>query len=111
MGVVNENIVCTYFIYNPHHRSQVWRFLTYMFIHSDSNHISMNILIQLFVGIPLEMSQPGWIGTGRVALIYFSGVIFGVLGASVCSPKTALCGASAGVYALIWAHLGTILTL
>ena len=78
-----------------------------MFIHGGATHISMNILIQLFVGVPLEMSQPGWVGTGRVALVYFSGVIFGVLGASVFKPKTALCGASAGVYALIWAHLGT----
>ena len=90
MGVVNGHIVCTYFIYNPHHRSQVWRFFTYMFIHGGATHISMNILIQLFVGVPLEMSQPGWVGTGRVALVYFSGVIFGVLGASVFKPQTAL---------------------
>ena len=77
-----------------------------MFIHGDHAHITMNVVVQLFVGIPLEMSQPGWIGTGRVAIVYFSGLIFGILGASVVGPKDYVCGASGAGYALIWAHLG-----
>lgn len=58
-------------------------------------------------GIPLEMSQLGWYGSFRVALLYLSGVILGSLGASIAQPTKYLLGASAGVYALIAAHLGT----
>ena len=52
------------------------------------------------------MSQPGWLGSLRVAGLYFAGVIFGSLAASVVQPTNYLVGASAGVYALIAAHLG-----
>ena len=57
-------------------------------------------------GIPLEMSQMGWTGMFRVAGLYMAGVGMGCLGASVAEPKKYLLGASAGVYALIFAHLG-----
>ena len=53
------------------------------------------------------MSQLGWVGSLRVGILYISGVVLGVLGASVTEPKKFLLGASAGVYALIFAHLGT----
>lgn len=59
-----------------------------------------------FQGIPLEMSQPGWIGCLRVFSLYMAGVILGSLAVSVTSPNNYLVGASAGVYALIAAHLG-----
>lgn len=52
------------------------------------------------------MSQLGWIGCLRVAGLYLAGVIMGSLGASVAEPNKYLLGASAGVYALIAAHLG-----
>ena len=34
---------------------QVWRYLTYMFIHAGIYHFAFNILVQLILGIPLEM--------------------------------------------------------
>ena len=42
---------------------QVWRFLTYQFVHVNMEHIVFNTLMQLVVGLPLEMSQPGYRGT------------------------------------------------
>jgi len=42
-------------IFHPEKRSEVWRYLTYMFIHSGLFHIVFNILVQLILGIPLEM--------------------------------------------------------
>lgn len=57
-------------------------------------------------GIPLEMSQPGWLGSLRVACLYMAGVSLGALGASIVEPNKYMVGASAGVYALIAAHLG-----
>ena len=60
----------------------------------------------LFTGIPLEMGQPGWSGSLRVAGLYMSGVLLGSVGASCIQPSMFLVGASAGVYSLIAAHLG-----
>jgi len=31
---------------NPHKKEEVWRFLTYMFVHSGFFHITFNVLIQ-----------------------------------------------------------------
>ena len=56
------------------------------------------------MGLPLEMTNGSW----RVALIYFSGVLAGSLGSSSFEPKVYLAGASGGVYALIAAHLASL---
>ena len=57
------------------------------------------------------MSQPGWLGSLRVAALYMAGVILGCLGATCVEPSKYLLGASAGVYALILAHLGNLNSL
>lgn len=57
------------------------------------------------LGIPLEMVHKWW----RVLIIYFAGVIAGSLGTSISDPSVWLAGASGGVYALITAHVATIL--
>ena len=65
----------------------------------------MNLLVQIMLGIPLEMVHKWW----RVLIIYFAGVLAGSLGTSVSDPAVYLAGASGGVYALITAHVATIL--
>lgn len=95
---------CSYLIYSPHRRKEIWRFLTYMFVHSDTQHIFFNMSMQLFVGIPLEMSH----GSTRVAKVYAFGVVAGSLATTVFDPMIYLAGASGGVYALIAAHLATL---
>ena len=45
----------------------------------------------------------------RVAAVYLSGVLAGSLWTSVAKPSVFLSGASGGVYALITAHLGTVI--
>ena len=45
----------------------------------------------------------------QVLTVYMSGVIAGSLGTSLSDPGTFLAGASGGVYALIAAHLATML--
>merc|ERR1711963_1045752 len=62
----------------------------------------------LFVGIPLEMSQPGLTGSLRVAGLYMAGVLLGSVASSIIEPTQYLVGASAGVYALVTAHLATL---
>lgn len=48
-------------------------------------------------------------GWWRVMLVYVSGVLAGSLWTSVIRPSVYLSGASGGVYALITAHLGTVI--
>lgn len=95
----------TLFIYDPHKRYQAWRYLTYMFVHIGVLHLVVNLLVQIMLGIPLEMVHKWW----RVLIIYIAGVIAGSLGTSVSDPTVYLAGASGGVYALITAHVATIL--
>ncbi|UXI14729.1 hepatocyte growth factor-regulated tyrosine kinase substrate [Sarcoptes scabiei] len=92
-------------IYNPCRRFEIWRFITYMFIHAGFYHIFSNLLIQLFLGIPLEMVHKWW----RVGIVYLSGVIAGSLASSISDPYTFLAGASGGVYALLAAHLANVI--
>ena len=42
-------------------------------------------------------------------IVYLAGVVFGSVGGSLPSPTSYLAGASAGVYALIAAHVSTLI--
>jgi hypothetical protein len=64
-----------------------------------------NLLVQLLVGLPLEMVH----GSFRIGCIYMAGVLAGSLGTSVFDPDVYLVGASGGVYALLAAHLANVL--
>ncbi|VDP08272.1 unnamed protein product, partial [Schistosoma margrebowiei] len=93
------------FIYNPTKRHEVWRFLTYMFIHNGYVHLAFNCLLQVVLGLLLEIVHKFW----RVGLVYLLGVIAGSLAHSVSDPFVLLAGASGGCYALIGAHLATVI--
>ncbi|CAH1100805.1 unnamed protein product [Psylliodes chrysocephalus] len=98
-------LVDSIFIYRPDKRSEVWRFFLYMLLHAGWLHLGFNLVVQLLVGLPLEMVH----GSGRVALIYMAGVAAGSLGTSVFDNDVYLVGASGGVYALLAAHLANVL--
>lgn len=68
-------------------------------------HLGFNLLVQLLVGLPLEMVH----GYGRIACVYIAGVLAGSLGTSVFDPDVYLVGASGGVYALLAAHLANVM--
>lgn len=74
-----------------------------MFVHTDFSHILGNIILQIFLGLALELVHHWW----RVSLVYVAGVLAGSLGHSLTSINC-LAGASAGVYALIAAHIATV---
>jgi rhomboid-related protein 1/2/3 len=86
-------------------RREAWRFLTYAFVHSGYGHILVNAIIQLLVGLPLEMSHGSW----RLGAVYTAGVLSGSLATACFDPRIYLAGASGGVYALIAAHLATLI--
>ncbi|KAH8854197.1 Rhomboid-related protein 1 [Schistosoma japonicum] len=93
------------FIYDPKKRYELWRFLTYMFIHDGYMHLVFNCFVQLVLGVLLELVHKIW----RVGLVYLLGVIAGSLAHSVSDPFVLLAGASGGCYALIGAHLASVI--
>ena len=103
-GLVTEKVlasqapICSLLIYNPERRQEAWRFLTYQFVHVNMEHIVFNTLMQLVVGLPLEMSQPGYRGTLKVVVVYLAGVVFGSVGGSLPSPTSYLGKASFDSY-------------
>jgi len=76
-----------------------------MLTHAGYWHIGFNLLLQLAIGIPLEMVH----GFNSVFIIYIGGVIGGALGNSLADPYSYLAGASSGCYALIAAHIANLL--
>ncbi|XP_063813259.1 rhomboid-related protein 2 [Pseudophryne corroboree] len=93
------------FIYRPDKREQAWRFISYMLVHAGVQHIIGNLLLQLFLGIPLELVHKGH----RIGLVYLAGVIGGSLASSIFDPYLALVGASGGVYALIGGYFMNVI--
>lgn len=83
--------------YRPEHREEAWRFISYMFVHAGVEHILGNLLMQLLLGIPLELVHKGF----EVGMVYLAGVLAGSLASSIFDPLSGLVGASGGVYALI----------
>ncbi|XP_071382302.1 rhomboid-related protein 2 [Centroberyx affinis] len=78
-------------------RQEAWRFVSYMFVHAGVEHILGNLVMQLLLGIPLELVHKGF----EVGMVYMAGVLAGSLASSIFDPFSALVGASGGVYALI----------
>lgn len=83
---------------------EFWRLYTYQFVHAGWEHLFGNCLMQLLIGIPLEMVH----GPLRVGLIYSIGVIVGGCTDLIVTPTIGLVGASGGVYALLTAFIANI---
>ncbi|KAI4580276.1 hypothetical protein MJT46_001644 [Ovis ammon polii x Ovis aries] len=70
---LDTGILKSPFIYRPEKREEAWRFISYMLVHAGVQHILGNLIMQLSLGIPLEMVHKGL----RVGLVYLAGVIAG----------------------------------
>ena len=102
-------------IFDPTKRTQIWRFLTYAFVHSHPVDICTNITTQLVVGLQLETFRvfSGFSNTNnrsnnhelmnslKVTAVYLVGALAGSLLHSAMEPEKYLSGGSLGVYALI----------
>ncbi|MBN3294346.1 RHBL3 protein, partial [Polypterus senegalus] len=91
-------------IYHPKLRIQAWRYVSYIFMHTGIEHLSLNVALQLLVGVPLEMVH----GAMRIGLLYIFGVLAGSLAVSVADMTAPVVGSSGGVYALVSAHLANV---
>uniref|UniRef100_UPI00358EB8F5 uncharacterized protein n=1 Tax=Myxine glutinosa TaxID=7769 RepID=UPI00358EB8F5 len=90
--------------YRPRDLYQPWRLVTYALLHQGLFEMSICILAQLVVALPLEIVH----GSPRIGLIYMAGVFAGSSITSTIDPKAPLLGASGGTFALLSAHLGNI---
>ena len=70
----------------------------YGFIHNDVGHLITNVIAQLLVGLPLELSHSSW----RVALVYLFGIMYGGLGRELFDDsKVPLAGASGKIFIIL----------
>ena len=45
-----QNLECSFLVMDPVRRKEVWRFITYMLLHANHQHIGYNLLMQLLIG-------------------------------------------------------------
>jgi membrane associated rhomboid family serine protease len=84
----------------------LWQFFTYLFLHGVPGqpatgviHLFFNMVTLYFVGREVEAIA----GPRHLLAMYFLGGIVGGLGQIIATPDIAVCGASAGVFALLLA--------
>ncbi|VDK83703.1 unnamed protein product [Litomosoides sigmodontis] len=92
-------------LFAPSLRYQAWRFFSYQLVHQGILHLLPNVIFQTVIGIPLELVHKMW----RIAIIYIMAVCLGALLQYVLDPSVYLIGCSAGVYALLGAHLSNLI--
>ncbi len=81
---------------------EIWVLITSIFLHSDINHLVLNMVALFVFGIILE----GEIGSRRVFLLFLLGAFTGALFSSLFYPlDTSFIGASAGIFSVMAATL------
>jgi len=86
-------------------RYQAWRLVSYQMVHSGYSHIIANEVMQLFMGIPINMV----IGNLRFMFLYNLGVVAGaLLYAVMMGAPGILVGASGGVYTVMGMHFAEL---
>ncbi|NWQ78398.1 RHBL1 protein, partial [Columbina picui] len=84
-------------VYHPGHRARAWRFLTYMFMHVGLEQLGFNALLQLMIGVPLEMVH----GILRISFLYLAGVLAGgCMPGGGCPHQAQLCWGTLGALVL-----------
>ncbi|MDB5290862.1 MAG: rhomboid family protein [Phycisphaerales bacterium] len=84
---------------------QVWRFITFQFLHASPNHLIFNMIALYFFGPLVE----GYLGSRRYLAFY---LLCGIAGAVmylllltlhvlIADPSTPLVGASAGIFGIL----------
>lgn len=90
--------------FNPCKKIEAYRYFTYLLLHADITHLFGNVVVQVSVGIALEMMH-SW----RVVVIYVAGAIGGSMAHSVLDRKSPLVGGSGGVFSFFSAHIAEVI--
>lgn len=89
--------------FHPCDKLTLYRYISYLLVHSSQTHLWVNVVIQIILGIPLEMVH-SW----RVIVIYLAGAVGGALVHSVFDRSGVLLGASGSDFALYAAHISVV---
>ena len=81
-------------------KGQIWRFLTYSFLHMDFSHILFNSISLLIFGSMME----DLIKTTKMIVLWISTSILGILFSSLIQPNRSV-GASVAIYGIIGAYV------
>ncbi|KAE9556423.1 hypothetical protein FO519_000308 [Halicephalobus sp. NKZ332] len=98
----NDKVASILEFYGPL-RHQIYRYVSYIFVHKDVPHLTGNIIVQLFC-VPCEVVDH-W----RVWVIYLAGACFGGLSFYIICPDGRLVGASAAVFALLAINMAELI--
>lgn len=85
----------------PVAEGQLFRLLSYGFLHGSILHIFFNMLILWFLGSQMEEE----VGPLKFAAVYFTSLVFAALGALLLTPFALTVGASGAVYGLMGAFV------
>lgn len=88
-------------------RYQVWRIISYQFVHEGLQHIGGNTFVGLLYGMLLESYIIG--GHFSVLIVNQLGVIFGALAYSYLFPYGTIVGNSSGFYAFIGCNISMLI--
>jgi membrane associated rhomboid family serine protease len=102
--IVSNNNLQKLLRFEPNKLHEIWRFVTYMLLHDDWIHLALNVFMQILFAYFLEIRH----GTVRILVLYLSGGVTAVLGASCFHPDLVI-GASGGVYALLISHVADVM--
>ncbi|KAG4066197.1 hypothetical protein HA402_008941 [Bradysia odoriphaga] len=101
----DDDVLAMNFGYDPNRRHEVWRFLTPIFVHSGWSHLLGNLVMQLILGVFLEIVHE-W---KRIAIIYLASGFGASLCVTVLANTSYGVGASGAVMGLLFSHLATII--
>ncbi|XP_023011583.1 rhomboid-related protein 3-like isoform X1 [Leptinotarsa decemlineata] len=90
--------------FHPCRKYEMYRYLTYSFVHSSEGHLFGNVFVQLLLGFPMEC-----IHTWRIIPAYFIGVLGGSMTHSVVHRDISLAGASGGVTSFITIPIAAVI--
>lgn len=82
-------------------RNEIWRLISYSFVHNGISHLLGNLLGILVLSVLLKRMQNNSI----VILIYFITVVNSALSFHLTNPNMILIGASGGVYGLVGSNI------
>ena len=91
-------------IFSPRRRQEFWRYVSYIFTQSGYFQFGFNFLLQILLGIPMELVHRWW----RVIIIFFCGVLAGSLASAILDPYSYVTGSSPGVQALLFANFANV---
>ncbi|GMS80316.1 hypothetical protein PENTCL1PPCAC_2491, partial [Pristionchus entomophagus] len=82
-----------YLVFAPiQSRTEWWRFITYQFVNQGFLQLLVKIIVQLIIGLPLEIVHKFW----RIAPIYLLSVVSGAMLQYSIDPSAFVIGNSAG---------------